>query len=129
MNQFAMQSWNEHAYHEGTGGQKLARASVVNRFEGMVEGEGTLEYLLHYREDGSVYFTGLERVTGRLDGREGSFVLQHNGTLSVDGGLQATWSVLPGSGTGELRGLSGEGGFAAVLHEKVVPYTLAYRLG
>ncbi len=70
MSSFVMQSWNEQPYHEMPGGQKLARASVTNRFSGLIEGEGTLEYLLHYRDDGSVYFTGLERVVGRLDGRD-----------------------------------------------------------
>jgi hypothetical protein len=52
----------------------------------------------------------LQRVCGRLAGRRGTFVLQ--GAETVQGGtIKATWLVQPGSGTAELAGLRGEGGF------------------
>ena len=57
-------------------------------------------------------FVGLERIVGRLGDRSGSFVLQHSGTFE-GGTAKATWFVVPGSGTGDLRGLRGEGGFAS----------------
>jgi hypothetical protein len=48
---------------------------------------------------------------GQLSGRNGSFVLQ--GSEVIDRGkIEAAWFVVPGSGTGELAGLRGEGGFA-----------------
>lgn len=123
---FQMISWNEQPYHETQEGQKLARASVKNQFSGVVEGEGTLEYLLHYGDGGSVSYIGLERVVGRLGEKSGSFVLQHSGTFE-DGRAKGTWFVVPGSGTGDLRNLRGEGAFVAELHQKDVPYTLNYR--
>ncbi len=60
---------------------------------------------------------------GDIEG-EGSFVLQVSGTF--EGGMsKATWFVVPGSGTGELRGLRGEGGFPPH-HGRTVPITLDY---
>jgi hypothetical protein len=55
-------------------------------------------------------------VTARLGGRSGTFVFQDEGTLK-DGTVSGTWFVVPGSGTGELGGLRGEGGFTATLGE------------
>ena len=65
-----------------------------------------------HRADRSAIFVGLERVTGRLGDRSGSFVLQHNGTF--DGkAARGTLVVVAGSGTGELHGLRAEGSFVA----------------
>jgi hypothetical protein len=52
----------------------------------------------------------VQRFRGKLHGRESSFVLQ--GSEIVEAGrIKATWFVVPGSGTGDLAGLGGEGGF------------------
>jgi hypothetical protein len=52
----------------------------------------------------------MQRFRGKLGGRQGTFVLQ--GTEIVrNGKVRATWFVVPGSGTGDLSGLRGEGGF------------------
>lgn len=67
---------------------------------------------------------GLEHVVGRIGGRSGSFVLQHSGTFQA-GTAKATWSVVAGSGTGELHSLRGEGGFASG-HQERYPMTLDY---
>jgi hypothetical protein len=62
------------------------------------------------RDDGSASLVSLQRFAGRLAGRQGSFVLQ--GSETVDHGrISAKWSVVPGSGTNELTGLRGDGGF------------------
>jgi Protein of unknown function (DUF3224) len=63
--------------------------------------------------DGSASFVALERVTGSVGGRSGSFVLQDTGTLAPDGTVTGEWFVVAGSGTG----LSGAGGFTARLGE------------
>ena len=121
---FEVKSWDEKPYNEIDVGPKLARASVTKSYEGDIQGEGTLEYLMMYRDSTSASFVGLERVIGRIGGRSGSFVLQHSGTF--EGGMaKVTLSVVPGSGAGELRGLRGEGGFAAG-HQKQYPMTLDY---
>ena len=124
---YAGQTWDEHPYEGIEGEPKLTRAFVTNTFTGDIAGKGTLEYLMVYREDGSVPFLGLERVDGRIGDRAGSFVLRHEGTFTA-GVAEARWSVVPGTGTGDLRGLRGEGGFVARHGEEQATFTLDYDL-
>ena len=56
---------------------------------------------------GSGGYVAMERVTGKLGGRSGSFVLQHSGTMTR-GTPQLSVTVVPYSGTGELAGLEGK---------------------
>jgi hypothetical protein len=66
--------------------------------------------LLVLRDDRSACLVSLQRFRGKLRGRAGTFVLQ--GTEIIENGtIKATWFVVPGSGTGDLSGLHGEGGF------------------
>jgi hypothetical protein len=123
---FAITNWDEKAYSEGQDLPKLTRASVTKAYTGDLAGEGHLEYLMMYRSDGSAAFVGIERVVGRLAGKTGSFVLQRTGVF--EGGLaKEAYSVIPGSATGELHDLSGEGS-SAVGHGMEHPFTLTYEL-
>ena len=121
---FEIVTWEEHTYQELDAGAKLTRASVTQCFHGDIEGVGTVEFLLMYPDSTCAYFAGMQRVIGTLKGRSGSFVLQTNGTY-VDGKAGADWFVVPGSATGELRGLQGNGGFSPV-SGTTVPITLNY---
>lgn len=104
------------AYDEPADGPVLTRIHVQESFSGDIQGDGVVEFLQAGRADGSASFAGLERVTGKLAGREGTFVLQDTGT--VDGSIvSGDWFVVPGSGTGQLAGLRGDGGFRASLGE------------
>jgi hypothetical protein len=123
---FTIKTWDEKPYSEGGGLPKLTRATVTKTFAGDIAGEGHLEYLMMYRSDGSAAFVGLERVVGHVGGRPGSFVLQRTGVFE-DGVAKESFSVIPGSGTGELRGLRGEG-TSAVGHGTEHPLTLSYEL-
>jgi len=107
---FEVMSWDEKPYQMLEQGAKLTRASVRQCFHGDIEGEATVEFLMMYPDADSAYFAGLQRVVGAIGERRGSFVLQVNGTY-VDGKAGADWFVVPGSGTGDLRGLQGNGGF------------------
>lgn len=109
---FDVKAWDEKPVSEIEGGPKITRASVAKAFHGDIEGEGTLEYLMMYRADGSASFLGLERVVGRVGDRSGTFVLQHTGTFN-GGTARAAVVVVPGSGTEDLAGLQGEGSFVA----------------
>ena len=80
-----------------------------------------------YRSDASATFVGLERVTGRIGGKQGTFVLQRTGTFE-NGEAREAYSVVPGSATGELQGLKG-GGTSAVGHGMEHPFELDYELG
>jgi hypothetical protein len=123
---FAIKSWDEKPYSEGQGLPKMTRAAVAKTFTGDIEGEGHVEYLMMYRSDGSATFVGFERVVGNLAGRAGSFVLQRAGAFE-DGVAKESYSVVFGSGTGELQGLRGEG-TTAVGHGMEHPFTLNYEL-
>ena len=122
---FTFKSWDENPYGDAVGDSKLTRASVANTFQGDVEGESTLEYLMHYQDRGNGTFIGLEQIVGKIGDRSGSFVLEQRGTFAGEV-VKATWTVVPSSGTGDLAGLRGEGSFVAKHGVKDTPYTLAY---
>ena len=123
---FALKSWDEKPYSEGPDLPRMTRASVTKTFTGDLEGEGQVEYVMMYRADGSADFLGLERFVGRLGGKAGTFVLQRIGVFE-SGQAKESYSVVPGSGTGELRGLRGDGS-SAVGHGTEHPFTLNYEL-
>lgn len=123
---FTIKNWDEKAYSEGQDVPKLTRASVTKIFSGDIEGEGQVEYLMMYRSDGSATCVGLERITGRIAGRTGTFVLQRTGVFE-DGQAKESYSVIPGSATGELRGLRGDG-TSTLGHAAEYPFTLNYEL-
>jgi hypothetical protein len=109
---FEISSWDENPYVELDGGAKLTRASVGQAFSGDLEGEGSVEWLMCYREDKTADFVGLQRFVGRLGSRSGSFVMRTQGTF--DGEKAAgELSVVAGSGTEELGGITGAGAFVA----------------
>jgi hypothetical protein len=124
---FTIRTWDEKPYDEGEGLPRLTRATVTKTFSGDVEGEGRVEYLMMYRGDGSATFVGLERVVGRIAGKEGSFVLQRSG-LFERGEAKESYAVVSGSATGELEGLVGDGS-SSVGHGMEHPFTLDYDLG
>ena len=97
-------------------GPALVRIHVEEEFSGDIEAQGVAEFLQTTIEDDQASFVGVERVTGSIRGRSGTFVLQDAGTLNGTT-VSGTWFVVPGSGTGDLRGLRGEGGFTAQLGE------------
>ena len=123
---FSIKSWDEKPYSEGKDLPRMTRASVDKTFTGDIDGEGHVEYVMMYRSDGTAAFVGLERITGRIAGRNGSFVLQRTGVFE-DGQAKESYSVVTGSGTGELRSLRGEG-ISSVGHAADYPFALNYEL-
>lgn len=85
----------------------LGRMSIDKEFHGDLEGTSQGEMLsMLDRASGSGGYVAMERVTGTLGGHRGSFALQHNATMD-HGAPMLHIIVVPGSGTGELAGLSG----------------------
>ncbi len=72
-------------------------------------------------------YVAFDRISGRLHGREGSFVLQHRGVVSAEGAV-THGAVVAESGTGELRGLLGEATIT-VDEDGTHRLTLEYELG
>ena len=88
-------------------GSTIARMSVTKQYHGDLEATATGEMLSAGTEvKGSAGYVAMERVTGKLGGRSGSFVLQHSGTLTR-GAPEQNITVVPDSGSGELAGLTG----------------------
>jgi hypothetical protein len=105
-------------------GGKLTRASVGQSFSGDIEGEGAVEWLMCYREDGTAHIVGLQRITGRIGGRSGSVVLETTGKFDGQE-AKGSWTVVPGSAGGDLRGLRGSGEATAPLGTSA-SFTLDY---
>jgi len=88
-------------------GVSLGRMSLHKRFEGDLVATGVGEMLTALTPvKGSAGYVAIERVTGTLHGRSGSFVFQHSGTMN-QGAQQLSIAVVPGSGVAALVGLSG----------------------
>jgi hypothetical protein len=88
-------------------GVSLGRMSLDKRFEGDLSGTGRGEMLTALTPvQGSAGYVAIERVTGTLHGRSGSFVFQHTGTMDR-GAQQLSIQVVPDSGTGALAGITG----------------------
>jgi hypothetical protein len=96
-------------YDQATG-PTLVEVSLVETFSGDIEGESPVRALQVLRDDKSAYLVSMQRFRGKLGGREGTFVLRGSEVVS-NGKISAIWSVVPRSGTGDLAGLRGEGGF------------------
>lgn len=84
----------------------MGRRSLDKQFHGDLEATSRGEMLSVGSAQGSGGYVAIERVIGALHGRSGSFALQHNATMSR-GTPDLNIIVVPGSGTGELSGLSG----------------------
>jgi hypothetical protein len=83
------------------------RLSLDKRFTGGLKGTSRGQMIAaHTAVKGSAAYVALERVSGTLNGRTGSFILRHNGTMS-HGAQELRITVVPDSGTGELTGLAG----------------------
>jgi hypothetical protein len=86
---------------------KIARMSIDKTFAGDLEATSQGEMVSGGSPaEGSAGYVAMERVTGSLHGKQGSFLLQHSGTMTPEA-QELTISVVPASGTGELEGLSG----------------------
>jgi hypothetical protein len=124
-----IESWDEKPYRELGEGGKLTRADVVLSGPGDELTSATFEALMFYRADGTSSYVTLMHITGTLDGRAGSFVLQGHGTF--DGKAARGQSrVVEGSGTGGLAGLSGTAESVST-HDgyPFMPLTLKYDIG
>ena len=91
-----------------TEGSNLGRMSIDKQFHGDLEATSKGEMLTALTSvQGSAGYVAIERVSGTLQGRTGTFVLQHSGTMTR-GEQQLSITVVPDSGTGQLAGLAGK---------------------
>ncbi|WP_133405598.1 DUF3224 domain-containing protein [Parashewanella tropica] len=92
----------------GINGNNLARMTLDKTFHGELSAESKGEMLSAMTSvQGSAGYVAIEQVVGSLQGKKGTFVLQHFGTMN-GGKDRLILEVVPSSGTGELVGLSGQ---------------------
>jgi hypothetical protein len=96
--------------YDETASPALMELHLNESFSGDIDGESPVRALEVLRDDKSAALVSMQRFRGKLGGRQGSFVLQGS-EIVENGKIKATWFVVPGSGTGDLSGLRGEGGF------------------
>jgi hypothetical protein len=102
-------------------------------FHGDIEATSQVDMLFTRTPDGAGGFAGaayvaLERISGAVHGRQGSFALLHASTVAAKGERWARWPISPGSGTGDLAGISGEGRIV-IADDGRHTFTLEYELG
>ena len=103
----------------------IARMTINKVYHGDLEATSKGEMIATMETNRSGAYAAIERVTGTLSGRGGSFVLLHNGTMTSEG-QQLSVTVVPGSAKGGLEGLAGEMGINVVdrKHFYELDYTL-----
>jgi hypothetical protein len=124
--QFKITGGREETYADRNPG-RLTRAGGAQEFSGDIQGAGRIEWLMCYRADRSAEFVGMQEIEGTLGGRRGEFVLtsagSHDGVRS-----KGTWTVVSGSGKGDLAGIMGSGTWLAGPGPRAT-YELSYSIG
>jgi hypothetical protein len=96
------------AYNQSKAGTPLGRMSIDKTFSGDLDAVSKGEMLTAMSPvKGSAGYVAIEKVTGSLTGKQGTFVLQHYGTMDAATGQRLLLEVVPDSGTEGLTGLSG----------------------
>ncbi|MEV7010385.1 DUF3224 domain-containing protein [Streptosporangium sp. NPDC051022] len=123
---FTVDSWDPRPYDEAEGAT-LSHVRLTKTFDGDLVGTATADIITVMTQvEGSAAYAGFERFTGTAHGREGTFVLHHTAT-SHAGESSLSWTILPGSGTGELSGIRGGG--QIVNDDGAHSFHLDYELG
>lgn len=107
---FQITSWDETAYFESDDGSKKSHAKITQDYSGAINGSSELQYLMSYQSKASAVFVGFEMVTGEVNGKTGSFTIQHNGKFE-NGIASSEFSIVSNSGKGELKNIEGTGSF------------------
>jgi hypothetical protein len=124
--EFSVSSWDEQPYRERSDAPKLTMAEVVQTYTGSLTGTSEIRYLMLYPDNGVTTFTGIESFAGSLDGRDGALAIRWNG---ADDGTAArgVGTIIPGSATGALAGISGDASYEAGRSGEVT-MSLSYEL-
>ena len=112
---------------DDSSGGPFGRLFLDKQFHGDLEGSSKGQMLAAGTAvEGSGAYVALELVTGKLNGKQGSFILQHRGTMRK-GAYVLSVTVVPDSGTGELAGLAGE--MKIIIEGAKHSYEFEYTLG
>lgn len=116
-------------------GPRIDRLAISRHLAGAVEGEGRQSLMIFYHDRerldrGPGEWVGLDLITGTVDGRAGTFAVRQRGRFTGDEGERwsGTAEVVPGSGTGDLEGLSGEGKVTILRQEPSAEYSIRFTI-
>lgn len=101
---FHVTAWDAQPFEESGEGLTLSRVKVKKSFDGEIKGESVGELLMCASDVGAAGYTILDQFFVEIEGRSGSFVAIHGGFTDE---MKATGRIVPGSGTGELKGIGG----------------------
>jgi hypothetical protein len=96
--------------YDQTDSPALVEISLNETFTGDIDGRSTVRALQIRGENGAATMVSVQRFSGTLKGKRGTFVLQGSEIIE-NGKIKATWFVVPKTGTGDLVGLRGVRGF------------------
>ncbi|WP_299574322.1 DUF3224 domain-containing protein [uncultured Shewanella sp.] len=109
---FQITSWEETTDIQHPDGAKQTSASITQMYSGALEGVSQPKYIMCYTADGVAVFCGYENVEVSVNGKSGSFVLQHDGKFE-NGVASSRFMIVPNSGQGELVDIQGHGTFTS----------------
>ncbi|ARD23076.1 MULTISPECIES: DUF3224 domain-containing protein [Shewanella] len=109
---FQITSWDETTDIQHPDGAKQTSASITQMYSGDLEGVSQPKYIMCYTTDAQAVFCGYENVEVTINGKSGSFVLQHNGKFE-QGVAISSFIIVPNSGQGELANIDGKGSFTS----------------
>ena len=111
---------------QGASMEGVARYSIEKQIHGDLEATSKGEmFSAGDPKAGTAGYVAMEVVTGTLEGKHGSFALQHSATMDASGNKMSV-TVVPGSGTGDLKGITGT--FVIVIEAGKHTYDFAYEL-
>lgn len=101
-------NWDQKPAYDTDPGAQISRVTVTKTFQGDITGTSVAELITAMTEvPDSAGYVGIERVKGAIDGKEGTFVLQHAALSSAKTGQSISLDVVPDSATDDLEGLRG----------------------
>lgn len=105
---FTLDAFDQKTPYSTVQSVEFARATVTKTFQGDLEGTGELEMLTCRGPNDGAAYVAIERISGTLGGRTGTFALMHAGTREGEDKFKV-WKIVPQSGTGEFEGIRGDG--------------------
>lgn len=104
-------SWDETNFEEeSTDDKKLTLAKVEQQFSGDFIGSSKIKYVMSYQNKTQAVFTGFETITVTINGKQGEFIVVHNGKFE-QGVASSDFNVVTNSVTGDFTNISGSGSF------------------
>ncbi len=123
---YQMTDWKEIPLRAMEPPQKCTSVMAPGIFSGPLEGEGQTFYVLNYVGEKTGLFSGFTFFKGKIGDKQGSFVLADDGHFDPKAAT-TKWTIVAGSGTDDLAGITGTGGFSAT-EGLTVTFELDYQL-